>query len=112
MNTFETLNEVAMKIILYAGNARTLINESFSYIEIDDIDKAKSKLLEAQKEIVKAHKSQTETIQTNVQDANFQSTLLFTHAQDTLMTVYSELNITKKLVILYEKINERIQRIQ
>ena len=47
-------------------------------------------------------------IQSTIEDDELQTTLLFTHAQDTLMTIYSELNISNHLIRLYYKLEEKI----
>lgn len=110
MTNHETLNQAAMQIILFSGNGRNLINEALSALDdAQSFDIVKEKMAEAKQEITKAHKIQTEMIQSTIEDDNLQSTLLFSHAQDTLMTIYSELNIGNHLVKLYEKLLTRIE---
>lgn len=104
MDSFEQINESAMKIILHAGNARLKMNEAFNLLETSKSDDINGIMSKAHEEVIKAHKVQTEIIQTYIEDADFKSSLLFTHAQDTLMTVYSEFNMMKKLIKLYELI--------
>ena len=62
----------------------------------------------AKDEITQAHRIQTDMIQSTIEDDELQTTLLFTHAQDTLMTIYSELNISNHLIRLYYKLEEKI----
>ncbi|MDQ0363013.1 PTS lactose/cellobiose transporter subunit IIA [Breznakia pachnodae] len=100
----EELNQIAMQVILNAGNARTILNEVIEDLENDcDKEIINKKLKEANDYIVKAHKMQTKVIQGTVTDESFIPDLLFIHAQDTLMTINSELNITKYIVKLWNK---------
>ena len=101
----EELNAAAMQIIMHAGDSRNFVNEALRCIETDgDVESAKAKMKDAKKEIVQAHRIQTDTIQATIEDEELQTTLLFSHAQDTLMTIYSELNITNHLISIYERI--------
>jgi len=103
--TTQELNEAAMQIILHSGDGRNLINEAIRMTLADVSDeKVAAKMKEAKAEIVKAHRIQTEMIQTTIEDDDLQSTLLFSHAQDTLMTIYSELNMTHHLIDMYRKV--------
>ena len=57
---------------------------------------------EAREDIKKAHQEQTEIIQKEAAGEHYKTCLLFTHAQDTLMTIMSEVNLTEKMIILFE----------
>ncbi len=106
--TNEELNNAAMQIILHAGNCRNLLNEALLLLEDKENNELiDSKMKEAKKEITEAHKIQTNMIQTTIEDDQLNSTLLFSHAQDTLMTIYSELNIAGHIIRLFKKMNER-----
>lgn len=100
----------AMQIILFAGNSRNLVNEALSYIEKEgNIERANEKIREAKIEITKAHKIQTDVIQETIEEEEMKSTLLFSHAQDTLMTIYSELNLAKHLIKIYSRIISEVK---
>lgn len=104
------LNNAAMQIILHAGDCRNLLNEAIQMTERDaELCKIDEKIKEAKCEITKAHKIQTEMIQSTIENDELETTLLFTHAQDTLMTIYSELNMTNTILRLYRKLADRIQ---
>lgn len=105
MKNKNDLNNAAMQIILHAGDCRNLLNEAIHFLEDDEPDELiNSKLREAKEEITYAHKIQTEMIQSTIESDELETTLLFTHAQDTLMTIYSELNMTNSIIRLYRKI--------
>lgn len=93
---------VAMSIILHAGDARVKAQEAIKLAKELKFEEAKAKVKEARENIVLAHKSQTETIQGEAAGKSYEPSLLFTHAQDTLMTIASEVNLTRDLVDLFE----------
>ena len=91
MNEQNELLTAAMQIILHAGNAR---NEAEEAVE----EAKKFNFQEAEEAITLAHKSQTDIIQREAGGYGYDPSLLFAHAQDTLMTIKSELHITKQLI--------------
>lgn len=108
--TSEELNNAAMQIILFAGNSRNLINDALAILEENmDFSSSEKKMKEAKEEITKAHKIQTNMIQSTIEDDELVTTLLFTHAQDTLMTIYSELNMAAHLLKMYHVFETKIK---
>lgn len=95
---------VAMQIILHAGNGRTKAQEAISFAKKKDFESARAALKEAKGNIVLAHKSQTTVIQNEAAGKSYTPCLLFTHAQDHLMTITSEVNMTRDLVDLFEMV--------
>ena len=102
MHSADELNQAAMQIILSAGDCREMLNEVVDMLAADaadaDVDAA---LRGAKKEIAKAHVIQTDMIQESIEADVLNTTLLFTHAQDTLMTINSEVNMVTNMVKLY-----------
>lgn len=107
--TSDELNQSAMQIIMYAGDGRNLLTEAVNAVMADapakEIDE---KLNLAKEKIVKAHQIQTKMIQSTIEEEELQTTLLFSHAQDTLMTIYSELHMTNHIIAMYRKLSDRI----
>ena len=105
--TIEQLNSAAMQIILHAGDCRNLLNEAI-YDLLDDKseEEVKDKITQANKEITKAPVIQTDMIQSSINEEELQTTLLFTHAQDTLMTINSEVNLVQSMIRLYRKLEK------
>ena len=105
--TIEQLNSAAMQIILHAGDCRNLLNEAINDL-LDDKseEEVKDKITQAKKEITKAHVIQTDMIQSSINEEELQTTLLFTHAQDTLMTISSEVNLVQSMIRLYRKLEK------
>lgn len=105
--TIEQLNSAAMQIILHAGDCRNLLNEAINDL-LDDKseEEVKDKITQAKKEITKAHVIQTDMIQSSINEEELQTTLLFTHAQDTLMAINSEVNLVQSMIRLYRKLEK------
>ena len=106
------LNLFAMQIITHAGDCRNLVNEALCLLEKnEDYTVVDKKMDEAHKQITEAHKIQTKVIQETILDENFYGSLLFTHAQDTLMTINSEYLTAKNLIALYKKMEEKLKNV-
>lgn len=101
----DELNKVSMQIILHAGDARNQITEAMNRISDQEFDAAQQLLDDAQDNLRKAHESQTTTIQDAASGVEVPYSVLFSHAQDTLMTIMSELNITKQLLKMFRKVS-------
>ena len=102
----------AMKIILHAGDARVFCKEALNAVAAQNIELAKVKIKEAQKNITLAHQVQTDAIQAETRGEASEYSLLFAHAQDTLMTIYSEINIAKQLIKIFESLDKRISALE
>ncbi|WP_416324665.1 PTS lactose/cellobiose transporter subunit IIA [[Eubacterium] hominis] len=107
--TPEELNNAAMQMILFAGNSRNMVNEALRDTE-QNVDRScvDEKMKCAKEEITKAHKIQTDMIQSTIEDDELETTLLFTHAQDTLMTIYSELNMATHMIKMYRMLEDKV----
>ncbi|OCN04433.1 PTS lactose transporter subunit IIA [Erysipelotrichaceae bacterium MTC7] len=112
MSDNEQTVQTAMSIILAAGDARVKCKDALIEISNFDFDKAKELMKEAQAKITEAHKVQTDAIQGETRGEKSEYSLLFAHAQDTLMTIYSEINITKQLIKIFESYETRISALE
>ncbi|MCI4128689.1 PTS lactose/cellobiose transporter subunit IIA [Bacillus haynesii] len=108
----EALNLVSMQMILHAGDARNDVMEALKCCEEESYDRAEELLEKANKDIVASHKLQTETVQKEARGEEPIFSLLFAHAQDTLMTVKSEYEIAKRLVRVFRRLDEKIDGMQ
>lgn len=100
--------QASMSIILNAGDARVACKEALDAIAKFDFDLAEAKLKDSQEKITAAHKVQTDEIQGETRGEKREYSLLFAHAQDTLMTIYSEINIAKQLLKIFKSYETRI----
>ncbi|RKL62163.1 PTS lactose/cellobiose transporter subunit IIA [Thermoanaerobacteraceae bacterium SP2] len=112
INFDDKLINAAMSIIIHAGDARNYIKEALDFISFYDFKNAEEKLRQANEKISIAHKAQTDMIQGEAQGKGIGYSLLFTHAQDTLMTIKSELNISRQLLKIFKSLDERISKIE
>jgi PTS system cellobiose-specific IIA component len=104
----EELNLISMQMILHAGDARNDVMKALACCEEEEYDHAEKLLENANKNIVQSHKLQTETVQKEAQGEEPIFSLLFAHAQDTLMTVKSEYELAKRLVRIFRRLDEKI----
>lgn len=112
MNNQE-LEQAAMKIILHAGDARNFIQEAIDSAYHYQFAVVEEKFQLAQKEIEAAHVAQTNIIQKSFEQEKLElPNLLFIHAQDTLMTIMSELNLGKNLVNMFHFLNTKIEKLE
>lgn len=100
---------VAMQIILHAGDARIKVEEALKEAKQFKFDTANNLIVEAEECIHQAHVAQTEVIQNETRGKTYEQCLLFAHAQDTLMTIMSELKLAKQLIDFFEIMNEKIE---
>ncbi len=102
----------AMDIIMHAGDARLAYRRAMESLLEGRTDESKAKLKEAETEITLAHQVQTDCIQGAVRGEDFEYNVLFAHAQDTLMTIYSEIMVVKQMTAMYEKLDDRIKQLE
>lgn len=102
----------AMQIILHAGDARLKCMEALKALDTFDIESARKFLSEAKIDIVDAHKIQTVELQSEADGKECEYSVLLTHAQDTCMTVYSEMNIAEHLIDLTEALDRRFKALE
>ena len=104
--------EASMSIILNAGEARVFCQKALDNLADNSIEIARQNIKMAQNKIVEAHKTQTDAIQGEARGEVSEYSLLFAHAQDTLMTIYSEINLAKQLIKIFEKLNIRLEKLE
>lgn len=103
------INQVAMEVIMNACNGRDKVEQAIEHITMAEFDKAEKLLVEAEADILKAHVAQTKIIQSQAAGESTEYSLLFIHAQDTIMTSNSELRIVKYLLPVFMSQNKQIQ---
>lgn len=108
----EAVVKSAMMIILHAGDARTYCKEALDAIAVMDFKRAEDKLKEAQKKITEAHIVQTNEIQAETRGERREYNILFAHAQDTLMTIHSEINLAKQMLKIFCQFDNRMKKLE
>ena len=105
----ENIIQQAMAIILNSGDARLFASQAMDAICDEDYAKAEELLKEADEVQKEAHRIQTEMIQGDIRggDEKMGYSLLFAHAQDTLMSIQVEINMTKNFLKFARKLEEK-----
>lgn len=102
----------SMEIILHAGDARLHTKEALEAVARGDLAAARERMAAAHAEITQAHRVQTDVIQVEAEGERLEYSVLFTHAQDTLMTVNSEIVLAKQLLGVFEAYDARIAALE
>jgi PTS system cellobiose-specific IIA component len=110
--TSDAMNSLAMEIIMLAGDARLFIFKAIQAAAEGNFPEVDKKLDEAKGKIADAHGMQTEIVQSEGEGKKLEHTLLFIHAQDTLMTIYSEMNMVKQLKPVLKRYEDRITALE
>lgn len=110
----EHIVDQAMQIIMGAGDARLLAKEAMDAIAVGDLEKAKDLLKQADKVQAGAHNIQTDMIQGDIRggDEKMEYNVLFAHAQDTLMTIQVEINMTKSMLKIADGYEKRLAALE
>ncbi|KGX86860.1 PTS lactose/cellobiose transporter subunit IIA [Pontibacillus litoralis] len=104
MNDTINIEQVSFEIILHAGNARSSAMEALQIVKQNDYDGAMQKIEEAETELHKAHKAQTQLLQQEAQGEGKAPTVLLVHAQDHLMTAMTLKDMAKEMIDLYKEV--------
>lgn len=99
-----------MNIILNAGDARVFIAQALDAAGEFDYKKAEELIEKANKKLVVAHRLQTAKIQQEAEGEHIDYSVLFTHAQDTLMTINSEFKLVKHLLKVFEERDKELDK--
>lgn len=102
MYNTDEINAIAMNIILHSGDARTLAQKSLEEAKKLNFVEARKFLESSNQEIILAHKAQTDLVQAATSGEVIEYSVLFSHAQDTLMTIISEVKFTEQLIDVIE----------
>lgn len=102
----------AMTILMAAGEARAEVKAAYEAVAGGDLAAAQERLAAADAKIVEAHHVQTDHIQGAFRGEPQEYDLLFSHAQDTLMTIYSEIIVAKQLYQVFSSLDARIAKLE
>ena len=102
----------AMTILMAAGEARAEIKQAYEAVAAGDLKAADEHIGAADAKILEAHHVQTDHIQGALRGEKQEYDLLFSHAQDTLMTIYSEIIVAKQLYKVFCALDERIAKLE
>ncbi len=108
----ELLETISMQIILHAGDARKNVLMALNAAADEDYPAAQEAFAKADIHIEQAHLAQTDMIQKSLEEEHFTlPNFLFIHAQDTLMTIMSEVNMGKAMVRMHQSISNKTKQV-
>ncbi|WP_054663555.1 PTS lactose/cellobiose transporter subunit IIA [Lacticaseibacillus camelliae] len=90
--------QVAMKIIYYAGNAKSSALQAIDAAFSGDQDKATAKLAEAKKQLNSAHNIQTSLMTDEMNGKMIEKSIILIHAQDQFMAANTEIELGERLI--------------
>jgi len=99
-------NEI-MQIIASSGESRGAAFLALEEAKKGNFDKAKEKLNESKKLILKAHEIQTKLITREARGEKNEVTVLMVHAQDHLMASMLSRDLIEQMITILEDINKR-----
>lgn len=117
MNTDEILEEdeqmselaaVAFAVVMNAGDAKLSASAALKKLHEFDFDAADKLMDEAYEHLCAAHNAQTDVIQSEAAGKKYENSLLFNHAQDTLMTAMTQCDLSKEIIALFKLLHGQI----
>lgn len=99
--------EIAMTLIAYSGEARTMAFEALGQAKKGEYEEAEAKMKNAHESYLKAHQAQTALLVQEASGEVIQMNALLVHAQDHLMTSMLALELVKEIVELYRVKEDR-----
>jgi PTS system cellobiose-specific IIA component len=110
--TADMMNSLALEIIMKAGDARLLVSQALKAAAEGNFAEVENKLGEAKRQLAAAHRVQTDIVQSEGEGEKHEHTLLFIHAQDTLKTIYSEMNMARQLKAVFRRYEDRLAALE
>ena len=108
----DTLVEASTQILIHSGDARKETYRALEAMEAGDLARARAHLDAADEHIRQAHAEHTGIIQLEAGGRTLPYAALFSHAQDTLMTTYSELRLARRLLPVFRTLDDRIRALE
>ncbi|MBV7390100.1 MULTISPECIES: PTS cellobiose transporter subunit IIA [Enterococcus] len=103
----EKLQEIAFKIILSSGDARTLIHEAFKAMREKNFKMAHQYIDDVNEALIEAHKVQTSLLQKYAEGKKIELEIIMVHAQDHLMTTMTLKEVAIEMLYLYKEVAEK-----
>ncbi|MBP0726803.1 PTS lactose/cellobiose transporter subunit IIA [Bacillus sp. RG28] len=104
MASDQSIEQIAFKLILYAGNAKSSLMEAMYLAREGSFKEAREKIAVAKGELSKAHLAQTSLIQSEARGEKSSLSILLVHSQDHLMNAMLMRDLVEEIIFLHEKI--------
>lgn len=105
--TKEELYELSFQLILHSGNARSSAMEAMYEAKAGRFEEANVKIQEAESELHKAHRYQTDLITAEAGGDSFEIPILLIHAQDHLMTAMTVKDLAKEIIEIRQDLSNK-----
>lgn len=99
-------SEIAMMMILHAGDATNLAMQALRLIRLKKYDEALIQVEAARKKSIEAHVLQTSLLTQLMNGESVEMNLLLVHAQDHLMNSLLTIDLTEELIEIFRSRNE------
>jgi PTS system cellobiose-specific IIA component len=96
---------MTFQLILHSGNARSLGMEAIFTAKEKNFSSASEKLTLADREIINAHRFQTQLIQAEAEGKEFDIPIILVHAQDHLMKAITLIDLAREIVEIRQDMN-------
>lgn len=96
------IESIVFQIISYAGTAKSTVFEALGEAREGNFDKANKLILDAKKELLKAHDIQNELIFQETSGNEVPMKLLLVHAEDHLMSAILAKDLAEEMIYLYK----------
>lgn len=96
--------EDIFKIILSAGDAKSLASESIDLLEEYDFESAEEKLREARSNLVECHNLQTKFLNDEASGNGDKLNIFMVHAQDHFSMATSSIELAERMKKVYKKL--------
>ncbi|GGE52499.1 PTS cellobiose transporter subunit IIA [Pullulanibacillus camelliae] len=101
-----SLEEQAMRLILFAGDAKCLCQEAITIAKKEEFTRALDLLEEARIHLLKAHNIQTQLISEEAKGISMDINLILIHAEDHLMNAINFRDMAVEHIQLYQEMND------
>lgn len=95
--------QIAMGLIMHAGNARSLAMEAIQAAKAGQIDQADELIAKSDEALLEAHQVQTNLLVKEARGEKLEIGILLIHSQDHLMTSITVKDLAKEFIDLYRE---------
>ena len=100
-------DQIIMRMILNAGDAKQHIYQALSYAKEGDFTSSEDEIAKADAALLEAHNLQTQFLAQEAGGTKTEITALFVHSQDHLMTSITEINLIKEMIDLRKELSAK-----
>lgn len=96
--------ELAMQLIVHAGNAKSKVMEAMAFARKNEFAQAQERLQQCNDAMTEAHKYQTDILQNSLENPDEGVIMLMAHAQDHMMNAIIAYDFGVEICALYQRL--------